>query len=91
MGIEYAGNSSRKGFKHLESRIPAKQFVKGNSSNAAKRKRLIEDGIKEEKCERCGLSEWMGQPIPLELHHIDFNHYNNDLSNLQILCSNCHM
>lgn len=91
MGIEYAGNSSRKGFKHLEQRISAEQFVKGNSNNAAKRKRLIEDGIKEAKCERCNLSEWMGQPIPLELHHIDFNHYNNDLSNLQILCSNCHM
>ena len=33
----------------------------------------------------------MGQSIPLELHHIDFNHYNNSLDNLQILCSNCHM
>jgi predicted hotdog family 3-hydroxylacyl-ACP dehydratase len=30
------------------------------------------------------------QPIPLELHHIDGNHHNNSLSNLQILCPNCH-
>ena len=36
------------------------------------------------------LSEWMGKPIPLELHHKDGNHYNNDLSNLEILCPNCH-
>ena len=43
------------------------------------------------KCECCGLSEWMGKPIPLELHHKDFNHYNNSLDNLQILCANCHM
>ena len=40
--------------------MSAEQFVKGNSNNAAKRRRLIEDGIKEEKCERCNLSEWMG-------------------------------
>lgn len=91
MGIEYAGNMSRKGIKRDSKRKPAKEFVLTNASNSAKRKRLIEDGIKEAKCERCQLSEWMGQPIPLELHHIDFNHYNNDLSNLQILCSNCHM
>ena len=53
-----------------------------STANSAKRKRLIEDGIKEAKCERCGNSEWMGMPIPLELHHIDFNHYNNSLDNL---------
>lgn len=51
----------------------------------------LEDGLKEERCECCGLSEWMGKPIPLELHHKDFNHYNNSLENLQILCANCHM
>jgi hypothetical protein len=53
--------------------------------------RLIEEGIKEARCECCGLSTWNGKPIPLELHHKDLNHYNNDLDNLQILCSNCHM
>ena len=91
MGIEYSGNSARKGIPHLEQRIPIEKYLQGNTSNSAKRKRLIEEGIKEAKCEICQLSEWMGKPIPLELHHIDFNHYNNDLSNLQILCSNCHM
>jgi 5-methylcytosine-specific restriction endonuclease McrA len=55
------------------------------------RRKLIEDGVKENKCERCGNSEWMGEPIPLELHHINGNHYDNRLENLQILCSNCHM
>lgn len=42
--------------KHYEQRIPAEQFVLGNAANSAKRKRLIEDGLKEEKCERCNLS-----------------------------------
>ena len=91
MGIEYSGNSARKGFSHKEQRKSAEELLQGNASNSAKRKRLIEDGVKDGKCEICGLSEWMGKPIPLELHHKDFNHHNNALSNLQILCSNCHM
>lgn len=53
-------------------------------------KRLIEEGIKEHKCECCGNTEWNGKPIPLELHHIDGDHSNNTKENLQVLCPNCH-
>lgn len=42
------------------------------------------------KCECCGNSEWLGKPIKLEVHHIDGDHYNNELENLQLLCPNCH-
>lgn len=42
------------------------------------------------KCESCGLEEWQGKQIPLEVHHIDGDELNSDLSNLQILCPNCH-
>lgn len=52
--------------------------------------RLIKEKIKECKCEDCGLSEWQNKNIPLELHHIDKNHFNNDLLNLKIVCPNCH-
>lgn len=46
--------------------------------------------LRGRKCENCGLEEWMGQPINLEIHHLDGNHFNNDLNNLQLLCPNCH-
>jgi Zn-dependent peptidase ImmA (M78 family) len=46
--------------------------------------------VKEWKCECCGISEWMGKDISLEIHHIDGDRLNNDLSNLQLLCPNCH-
>jgi hypothetical protein len=59
------------------------------SSNAL-RKRLISEGLKEAKCECCGITEWNGRSAPLELDHIDGNHHNNNLNNLQILCPNCH-
>ena len=45
---------------------------------------------REWKCECCGIEDWMGKPISLEVHHIDGNRLNNSLDNLQILCPNCH-
>ncbi|MFD1468998.1 hypothetical protein ACFQ48_12250 [Hymenobacter caeli] len=54
------------------------------------RNRLIAARLKAAQCETCGLTEWLGQAIPLELHHA--NGVNNDhrLANLQLLCPNCH-
>ena len=52
--------------------------------------RLLEEGYFDYKCSCCGLSEWLNQPIPLELHHKDGNRDNNNLSNLELRCPNCH-
>lgn len=41
-------------------------------------------------CSECGIDEWMGQPITLELDHIDGDAGNNLPSNLRLLCPNCH-
>lgn len=46
--------------------------------------------LRGHKCEVCGLSEWREIPITLEVHHIDGDHLNNELDNLQLLCPNCH-
>ncbi len=54
------------------------------------RLRLLEDGVKPHCCESCGLHTWQGAPIPLELDHIDGDKTNNELTNLRILCPNCH-
>ena len=54
------------------------------------KRRLIQEGLKDNICERCRLSEWQGAPIPLELHHINGNNRDNRLENLALLCPNCH-
>lgn len=40
-------------------------------------------------CSSCGLSEWLNNPIPLVLDHIDGNSDNNKLENCRLLCNNC--
>jgi len=54
------------------------------------KRRLIKAGLKEERCEACGLTEWLGKPISLELHHVNGDGKDNRLENLQVLCGNCH-
>ncbi len=46
--------------------------------------------LRGHKCEMCGLTEWMGKPIPLEVHHIDGQELNSELDNLLLTCPNCH-
>lgn len=93
MGIEYVGQQNKKGQqKGTNFYKPASYYFDNKhaiSSHKLKEK-LIKDGIKENKCEICGYSMWQGVKLPLELHHKDQNHFNNNFDNLQILCPNCH-
>lgn len=45
---------------------------------------------KGEMCDRCGTVEWFHETVPLEVDHIDGNSTNNELTNLRLLCPNCH-
>ena len=89
--LTYKGNRGLKGKKSDLKRKSAEEYSKKEFLSTPKlRRKLIEDKIKEKKCERCGITEWLGEEIKLELHHIDGNRFNNDFNNLQILCPNCH-
>jgi 5-methylcytosine-specific restriction endonuclease McrA len=54
------------------------------------RLRLIAAGLKENCCEACGISDWRGRPLTMELHHRNGDGRDNRLENLVFLCPNCH-
>ena len=89
----FDGQGWNKGLKFVP-RQPKKleEIMVENSSYSTYhlKERILKEGVKEYKCEKCGAVEWLGNPIPLELHHINGDNTDNRLENIQILCPNCH-
>lgn len=54
------------------------------------RRRLLSSGILKPFCTSCDNHTWLGQPIPLELDHINGINNDNRIENLRLLCPNCH-
>ena len=74
------------------ARAPIERYlVRGRRVNRRHLKlRLLAEGLKREACERCGISTWLGQPLSLNLHHVNGDGDDNRLENLELLCPNCH-
>lgn len=53
-----------------------------------RRRRVFEE--QHHCCNKCGISEWQGLKISLELEHKDGDNTNNSRENLEGLCPNCH-
>lgn len=89
----YKGNQSGKGYSKVKSTSATLDDYLSNKvyiSSYKLKLKLLNAAIKSEVCESCGLTIWLDKPIPLELHHIDGNPYNNFLTNLLLICPNCH-
>lgn len=54
------------------------------------KRRMLKAGLKENRCEICGITDWMGRPLNMELHHRNGDGLDNRVENLQLLCANCH-
>ena len=93
MEIDYKGNQSGKGMTKSNSREMTLDEYLANSIDIQTnkiRKKILQEGLKPHQCESCKLTEWLGQPIPLEVHHKDGDRNNNTFENYELLCPNCH-
>jgi len=89
----FHGQGWRKGsIKPVQTaREIATYLVKDQSCRSSHlRLRLLREGLKQAVCEICTQTEWQGQPIPLELDHINGDNSDNRLENLRLVCPNCH-
>jgi len=73
--------------------IPIEQLLvvgRKRTSRTHLKRRLIRAGLKANRCEACGITDWQGKPLNMELHHVNGDGEDNRLENLQLLCGNCH-
>lgn len=87
----FTGQLWNKG-KKIGARKPLKKYLNNeiNITSYKLKKRLIEEKVFDRKCSNCKRKKWLNQLIPLELDHINGNSQDNSLSNLRLLCPNCH-
>ncbi|MFI1211993.1 HNH endonuclease signature motif containing protein [Streptomyces sp. NPDC020802] len=83
--------------RYNQRRRTAEEILVEDSSAHARRtpsnrlKRAMRELDIDERCAQCGIEAvWLGEPLPLEVDHIDGNWRNNRVENLRFLCPNCH-
>lgn len=89
----FLGTAWRRGsIRPVTAPTPLEQILVRNSpySTAQLRKRLRTARLLSDRCALCGISEWRGAPLSLELDHINGMSNDHRLVNLRFLCPNCH-
>jgi Zn finger protein HypA/HybF involved in hydrogenase expression len=70
--------------------IPLERLLQTTTSRHTVKRRLLEAGRLENRCSQCGLNEWQGKPLSVQIDHINGIGTDHRLENLRMLCPNCH-
>jgi hypothetical protein len=77
-------------FKTRPLARPLSDLLATAKSRTNIKRRLLEAGLLENRCQECGLTEWLGEPLTVQIDHINGVRDDYRLENLHMLCPNCH-
>lgn len=77
----------QKGTKRTEENVFCENST---ASQSTLRKWFVKGQYVPYKCDCCGITEWQGKELSLQLDHINGDNHDNRLENLHWLCPNCH-
>lgn len=64
-------------------------FLEGKCTSRPRIRQILTE-LRGYRCECCGISEWQGKDIVLQVDHINGEPYDNSPENLRLICPNCH-
>lgn len=70
--------------------MPIEQLLSAPRNRTHLKRRLLAAGLLHECCACCGIADWKGKPLSLQLHHVNGDGSDNRIENLELLCPNCH-
>lgn len=69
---------------------PLEQLLARSKSRVSIKRRLLKAGILKNACDECGVIEWRGKPLAVQIDHRNGVSDDYRLENLRMLCPNCH-
>ncbi|WP_236576299.1 HNH endonuclease signature motif containing protein [Streptomyces sp. HF10] len=91
----FLGQAHQRGTTHSDRSKSPEEILVEHDGRRRTRTRLLRRALREvgvpQQCAECGIgSEWLGNPMTLEVDHIDGNWSDDRQENLRLLCPNCH-
>jgi 5-methylcytosine-specific restriction endonuclease McrA len=68
----------------------AEEALANSKARSTIKRHLLRAGIITNRCDLCGLSDWRGKPLSIQIDHVNGIRDDHRLENLRMLCPNCH-
>lgn len=65
-------------------------MLRSGSSRWVKKAKLLREAYLQRECFECGIAEWRGEPLAIQIDHINGVKTDWRIENLRMLCPNCH-
>lgn len=75
--------------KALNLERDTKKLLEGETLRRPNQRKVLTK-LRGYKCEVCGISEWNGKKLVLQVDHINGDPYHHSADNLRLICPNCH-